>query len=149
MKQFIIISLLMLAALFPVKGEEISPRAATAFKKTFPGASNVKWHEKGDRYEVFFKMQQVSVLAVYDEAGNLLKTRRTYSGQFLAPAILLKVQKKHASKIITGVVEVTTNDVAVYEITLKDKKYWYKIISDASGNLEVTEKFSRAENIKD
>ena len=91
-----------------------------------------------------FSQNDVLVKASYDRDGNLLNSIRYYKEQRLPLNILCKVKKENPNRNIEIVTEVSNEEGVVYFIQLKDKKGWTILKSDASGNLELTDKFQDA-----
>ncbi len=123
---------------------EISQRTLQSFHSVFAEAKHVKWMEFPDHYLVSFSQNDVLVKASYDRDGNLLNSIRYYKEQRLPLNILCKVKKENPNRNIEIVTEVSNEEGVVYFIQLKDKKGWTILKSDASGNLELTDKFQDA-----
>jgi hypothetical protein len=123
---------------------EISQKALQAFHTVFAGAKHVKWTEYNDHYFVSFYQNEILVKATYDKEGNMLNSMRYYGEQRLPLNILYQVEKSYPSKMIAEVTEVSNGEGTLYFIQLKDKKGWTIIKSDASGELEVTDRFADA-----
>ena len=124
---------------------EISQKALQSFHAVFGDAKNVKWTELNDRYLVSFMQNDVLVKASYDKDGNLLSSMRYYKEQHLPLNILYKVKKDYPAKTIDIVTEISNADGIVYFIQLKDNKGWTILKSDQSANMEVSDKFNKAE----
>jgi hypothetical protein len=125
---------------------EVNEKVLKAFKATFTQAEDVVWNEYKDYYQANFKMDDIQVRAQYDENGSLLRTMRYYGEKQLLPNIVSRLRKRYSGKDIFGVTEVTTDAEVVFVVTLKDEKNWYVVKSDAYGNLELTDKYKRADN---
>ena len=123
---------------------EINQKTLTAFHSVFTSAKNVKWTETKDCYLVSFYQNDMLVKAVYDKNGTLLNSLRYYGAQRLPIHVLYKVRETYPSKSIMQVTELSNQDGTVYFIELKDKNGWTMIKSDASAELEVTDKFADA-----
>jgi hypothetical protein len=123
---------------------EISQKALQSFRSVFAEATQVKWTEYPDYYFVSFKQNDMLVKASYDKEGTLLGTTRYYKELRLPLNILYKIKKAYPSKTIDIVTEISNTDGIVYFIQLKDDKGWTIIQADQSGNLEVSDKFKKA-----
>ncbi|HYM95176.1 MAG TPA: hypothetical protein VET23_13625 [Chitinophagaceae bacterium] len=126
-------------------GEIPSEKVLKAFKETFTYAEKVVWHDYENKYQADFWQNSINVRAKYDEDGNLLETTRYYFEKDLPPNILGKLKKKYSDKDIFGVTEITSDNDLSYYISLKDDINWYTVKSDAFGNLQLQEKYKRAE----
>ena len=124
---------------------EISQKVLQSFHSLFGDAKQVKWTELNNRYLVTFMQNDILVKASYDKDGNLLNSMRYYKEQHLPLNILYKVKKDYPAKTIDIVTEVSNIDGVVYFIQLKDNKGWTILKSDQSGNMEVSDKFNKAE----
>jgi hypothetical protein len=123
---------------------EISQKALQSFRSVFAEATNVKWSEYPDHYFVSFSQNDMLIKVTYDKDGNLLNSTRYYKEQRLPLNILYRVKKSYPSKKIDMVTEVSNPEGTAYFIQLKDDKNWTTIKADESGNLEVTDKFRKA-----
>lgn len=114
------------------------------FHHDFPGAQNELFHDYGDSYMVYFKMNENSSGRVfYNLDGTIQQTVRYYSTIDLDPFIRAKVEEKYKGKTIYGVTEVASNDQRFYQIVLQNNKSWYIVDSDASGNMTLEKKFNK------
>jgi hypothetical protein len=122
---------------------EVSQRVLQSFHAVFTQATHVMWTENADKYFVSFNQNDMLLKISYDKEGNLLSSVRYYKEQRLPLNIMYKVKKAYPSKKIDIVTEVSTTEGTVYFIQLKDDKNWTIVKSNESGDLEVTDKFSR------
>jgi hypothetical protein len=124
---------------------EINEKVLKAFKETFIDAENVTWQEMDNSYRANFKLSEIQVRAMYDDEGNLLETIRYYGEKNLPANILAKIKKNYAGKEVFGVTEISSNEEVSYYVTLRDEKNWYQVKADPYSNLQLVEKFKRAE----
>ncbi|HLK31011.1 MAG TPA: hypothetical protein VKT28_20705 [Puia sp.] len=147
MKKYVgLFGFLMIASVFQALAfneKEVNEKVIQAFKKTFPSAEKVNWQEFSDRYMVHFQESNIQVVVDYDKDGNYLRSKRYYQEDNLPINILYKIRKKYADKKIFGVTEVSTDTSIDYYVKLEDEKNWMTIKSDASGSLEVFEKYQK------
>ena len=123
----------------------VSDKILKAFKETFKYARDITWHEYQDYYQVSFQQDEIMLRAQYADDGTLLKTIRYYKEDQLRPNIVAKLKRKFAGKEIFAVTETSTDDNISFVINLKDENNWYVVNSDIFGNLQVTDKFKRAD----
>ncbi|MDP4264715.1 MAG: hypothetical protein Q8941_19465 [Bacteroidota bacterium] len=128
-----------------VKPSEVSEKVLQAFKETFTQAKDVVWHEYEDVYQANFKQDEIQIRAEYDHDGALIKTIRYYGEKQLLPNVLARLKKKYGTKEIFGVTETTSDSEVSFLITLRDDKDYFVVKSDVYGNLDLTEKFHRAD----
>src|SRR5215831_11566216 len=130
MKKIFFFFLLLVAKLSEGMTVEINPLVTNAFKQIFPKAQNIHWKEGNDKSIASFRLNKIAVIAIFDQTGNLLRMQKTYSKEYLPLLLLNELNKKFTAMQIYGsVIEVSSSDYKIYEITLKDKAYWYKIWS--------------------
>ena len=124
---------------------EPTARVLKAFRETFSTAKDITWHEYSDFIQANFRQNEVQVRAQYSDDGTLLKTIRYYGEKNLQANIVAKLKKKYKDKEIFGVTETMCSDEVGFVINLRDGDYWYTVKSDVYGNLELVEKFKRAD----
>jgi len=146
MKKIILSAATLLCAVLMFAGTlpEVNEKVLKAFESTFKNVTDVAWQEFDDHYQVSFKQSAIISRANYDKDGNLLSTRRYYSGDQLPPNILAKLKNKYAEKKIFGVTEISTEESIEYTIVLEDERKWYFISADASGSLWLDKKYNKA-----
>jgi hypothetical protein len=132
------------AGAFATDGFTISEKMLNSFKKTFPDAQQVKWLEQADRYTVNFSENGVLTKIDYDKDGNFISSLRYYKEKNLPINILCRLQKKYADKKVFGVTEMTTDAAVEYYIKLEDDENWITVKSNADGNMQVVEKYKKA-----
>lgn len=124
---------------------EPTAKVLKAFKETFSAAKDITWHEYNDFIQANFRQNEVQVRAQYSDDGTLLKTIRYYGEKNLQANIVAKLKKKYKDKEIYGVTETMCADEVCFVINLRDNEHWYTVKSDVFGNLELVEKFKRAD----
>jgi hypothetical protein len=147
MKQLLLLAVLLtgLAASAAPSPSEISEKIKKAFSETFVNAQDVTWHEYESYAQANFRQDDVQVRAQYDSEGKLIKTIRYYGEKQLLPNIVSKLKKRYAGKDINGITETTSDEDVNFVINLKDDKNWYIVKSDVYGNLQLVEKYKRAD----
>ena len=123
----------------------ISDKLLQAFKQTFPDAIQVKWVEEPTRYTVSFKQNEILTKVEYDKDGNFVSSLRYYSEKNLPVTVLCQLQKKYPGKTVFGVTELATDASTEYYIKLVDDRNWTTVRSDADGNMQLVEKYKKAE----
>lgn len=124
---------------------EVNAKVLKAFNETFALAKDVVWHEYEDSYQANFRLDEMQVRVLYDEEGRLVRTIRYYSEKQLFPTVVSKLKKKYGNKEIFGVTETASPDEVSFVVTIRDEKNYYIVKSDVYGNLELTDKFKRAD----
>jgi hypothetical protein len=105
----------------------------------------VKWVEQADKYTVSFKQNDILTKVDYDKDGNFVSSLRYYTEKNLPVTVLCRLQKRYADKTVFGVTEVATEAATEYYIKLEDAKNWLTVKSDADGNMQVIEKYKKAD----
>lgn len=148
MKKLFFIALLAtsLAAQASTPPVKVTERILKAFRETFKSATDVTWHEYSDYYQANFRVAEVQVRAQYTDDGTLIKTIRYYGESQLLPHIVARLKEKYKGKSIYGVTESSSDSEINFVINLKDNDHWYVVKSDVYGNLELVDKFKRADN---
>ena len=123
----------------------ISDKLLQAFRQTFPDAVQVKWTEEPTRYTVSFKQNEILTKVEYDKDGNFVSSLRYYSEKNLPVTVLCQLQKKYPGKTVFGVTELATDASTEYYIKLVDDRNWTTVRSDADGNMQLVEKYKKAE----
>jgi len=144
-KLLLLFCLLSFSAGVYAKGVNISEKILQTFKQTFPDAEQVKWLEQSDKYTVDFKDNGVTTKVDYDKDGNFISSVRYYYEKNLPVNIICKLQKRFAGKKVFGVTEMTTENNVEYFIKLEDAKSWMTVKSNVDGNMEVVEKYKKAD----
>jgi len=124
---------LSLSNLFANTNEEVvNYKAATAFKKDFSQAQDVKW-ESGRQYvKATFKMNDQVMIAYYTSAGDLLGITRNLTTSQLPINLLADLKKNHKNVWVSDLFEITSNDETSYYITLEDADQTVVLKSDGS-----------------
>ena len=78
--------------------DDISEKVLKAFKATFTTAQEVTWKELDNSCQANFKMNSITIRAMYDNEGNLLETIRYYGEDNLPPNIIAKLKKRYSGK---------------------------------------------------
>ncbi len=133
--------LLVLAA----KSFAIMPneKVLQSFKTIFNNASEVKWYDHPNYYEVSFVQAYTRASVRFDTDGNFLSSTRYYKEEQLPANILCKLKSKYIGKNIVGVTELTNSDEINYYIKLEDSKNWITVKVNGNGQMEVTEKYRK------
>jgi hypothetical protein len=142
---FTLVAVVTTAIVFAGTPPEVNEKVLRAFKETFTSPQDVVWYEYDNYYEVNFKQSETMTHVWYDQEGNILETIRYYYEQQLPLNILSIIKKRYPGRKIYGVTEISLHEQLNYHVTMFDDKNWYTVKSDASGNLEQTEKFKKAE----
>jgi hypothetical protein len=123
----------------------VSDKLLQAFRQTFPDARQVKWVEEPQGYTVSFRQNEILTKVEYDKDANFISSLRYYTEKNLPVTVLCQLQKKYAGKTIFGVTELSTEATTDYFIKLVDDHNWYTVRSDSDGNMQVVEKYKKAE----
>jgi len=132
------------AGAFAAPNFTISEKLLQTFKKTFPDAQQVMWSEQGDTYTVNFRQDEILTKVEYDKDGNFLNSLRYYGEKNLPVTILCRLQKRYGDKKVFGVTEMATESSVEYYIKLEDAENWITVRSNIDGNMQVVEKYKKA-----
>lgn len=123
----------------------VNERVLKNFKATFKAAEEVKWSEHESHYSVSFTLSSIQTRVNYDKEGNILNSTRSYTPALLPLHVYNAVTKRFGGKTLFGVTEVADDKNVLYVIKIYDDKKWYTLHADTEGNIEVTEKYERAD----
>ena len=136
---FLVMLLSLSAAAVP------NEKVLESFTSSFPHADSVQWYEGDHDYNVYFLQDGIRCRVWYDELGNVKKSLRYYDGSKLPPLVLGNLSKKYPDLKIFGVTELSSPEQFVYQIAMEDDKKWYMVNADATGNLSMTSKLTKAD----
>jgi hypothetical protein len=122
----------------------ISDKLLQAFQKTFPDATQVKWLESPDGYQVTFRQNDILTKVEYDKDAHFVNSLRYYTEKNLPVTVICQLQKRYAGKTVWGVTELSTETSTEYYVKLVDDKNWYTVRSDAEGNMQTVEKYRKS-----
>ena len=145
MKKLILLLIFSASALFSFANPPVSEKVLKIFTNVFPNVPNAKWYEYENYYEVYFDKDDIKTRIKYDLDGKVLSTLRHYEEKSLSPFIKAKVALRFSGKKIFGITEINSENELTYDIVLEDEKNWIHVQSDATGQMNVTEKFKKAE----
>lgn len=128
---------------FRATADAPTEKVLDAFHKTFPLVDKVSWSESGHSYWADFTQNDVITKVNYDQKGNIITTFRYYYENNLPLMILGKLKKKFSGMKIFGVVEQSSEQGVIYQITLQGEKDWIIVQGTSSGNLDVEQKFNK------
>ena len=132
------------AGVFAAPDLTISDKLLQAFQRTFPDATQVKWVESPEGYQVTFRQNDILTKVEYDKDAHFVNSLRYYSEKNLPVMVMCQLQKKYAGKTVWGVTELSTEYSTEYYVKLVDDKNWYTVRSDGEGNLQMIEKYRKS-----
>ena len=139
MAVLVTLSLSAFATVEPINGKVIKQ-----FNENHPTASNVKWFEGKNYYQVSFIQNEIRSTMYFNNENQIYRTLRYYGEDQLPPFISFKINERYKNKDIKGVTELTETNVGVsYEIVLEDSKNTIIIQSDQAGELHTVRKFKK------
>lgn len=145
MKKITLVLVLIAAVSFAYAKPPVSEKVLKIFNSTFPGVENTHWYEYDNYYEAYFDNGDVKCRAKFDANGKLISTIRYYGEKMVSPFLKAKLAAKFPGKTIFGVTEENSDSELTYNFVLEDSKTWTHVKSDGTGQMEVTEKFKKAE----
>jgi hypothetical protein len=123
----------------------VNEKVLGIFSKVFPAVENAKWYEYENYYEAYFDKDDIKCRVRFDLDGKILSTIRYYGEKTVCPFLKAKVSQKFPGKKIFGVTEVNSDYELSYNFVLEDEKNWVHVKADGTGQMEVTDKFKKAE----
>ncbi len=105
--------------------------AKTAFKKSYPSITTVKWEKEDGNFEAHFKDGAAVETAVYDATGKFLSLEKVIASTGLPKAATDYLAKNVSGKRIQEAAEIKSADGTItYEAEVNEVDY----IFDAKGN---------------
>lgn len=128
------------------KGDTLSHEdALNHFRNEYPNALNVSWHKFDNYYEIFFRVGDVPCrLLLQADDGSFYRLTRYYDESKMEPELKEKISRYYKNKTIQGVIELQYKEGTVYQVNLANDKYYYIVIVDQNGNVELKNRFKKA-----
>jgi len=145
MKKILLMLSVIAAVSFSYANPPVNEKVLKIFSHVFPQVQNAKWYEYENYYEAYFDKDDIKCRIRFDLDGKVISTTRYYTEKSLSPFLKAKIAQKYPSKTIFGITEVNSENELVYNIVLEDEKTWTHVRSDSVGQMDVTEKFKKAE----
>jgi hypothetical protein len=145
MKKIMLVLVVMAAVSYAYAKPPVSEKVLKIFSNTFPGVVNAHWYEYDNYYEAYFDNGDIKCRVKFDVNGKVVSTIRYYTEKMVSPFLKAKIAGKFPGKTIFGVTEVNSDSELTYNFVLEDSKGWTHVKSDGTGQMEVTEKFKKAE----
>lgn len=146
MKKILLTLVIMSVVSFSFANPPVNEKVLKIFSKVFPAVDNAKWYEYENYYEAYFDKDDIKCRVRFDLDGKVMSTIRYYGEKTVCPFLKAKLSHKYPGKKIFGVTEVNSEYELTYNFVLEDEKTWVHVKSDGTGQMEVTDKFKKAEN---
>lgn len=121
----------------------VNEKALEVFAKTFPTIKNVSWADGENFSEAYFVEEGTTNRIRYNKAGEVISTIRYYPADKLPVFLHMKVKNRYPGRQIRCVTELATDAGTCYFISVEDAKSWLQLKADASGNMEVENKYRK------
>ncbi|HZH64587.1 MAG TPA: hypothetical protein VEY10_06800 [Flavisolibacter sp.] len=144
MKKTLATLVIACTALVTFAAPPVSEKVLKVFTELFPSVQDAKWYTFDTYYQVYFDKDDIKCRIKYDFDGKIISTTRYYGEKTVCPFLKAKLAQKFSGKKIFGVTEITSEDEMIYEFVLEDDKSWLKVKSDATGQMQVADKFNKA-----
>src|SRR6478672_853498 len=145
MKKILLTLVILASVSFAYANPPVSEKVLKIFSNTFPGVENAKWYEYETYYEAYFDKDDIKCRVRFDLDGKVMNTIRYYGEKTVCPFLKAKIAQKYPGKKIFGVTEVNNEDELTYNFVLEDEKNWLHVKSDGTGQMQVTDKFKKAD----
>lgn len=115
------------------------------FKTNFPTASNVKWYEGKDYYQVTYMQDNIKTSLYYNNDDEIYRTIRYFDETYLPPFVTLRIKNKFENKSIHSVTEYSDrNEGFKYQIVLEDADNLFIVQCDSHGNINSKKKLIKS-----
>ncbi len=129
-KIFLAIAVSVTLFAFAQKSGRPPAGAKTAFTKSYPGATKVKWEKEDGNYEVSFVLNGAEMSAIYNEKGTLVETETEMKPAELPTSVMTYMKDHYKGITVKGAAKITKADGSVnYEAAIKGKD----VLFDANG----------------
>lgn len=120
-----------------VPAAKVPASVKSAFMKTYPTVTKVKWEKEKGNYEAGFTSQKQEMSAVFTAAGSMLESETEISTSALPAPVLAYVKEKYKGKSIKEAAKITKASGEVnYEAEVGGKD----LLFDAAGKfIEIAE----------
>lgn len=145
MKKILFALVLIASVSFANAAPIVNEKVLKTFNSVFPGVENTRWYEYDNYYEAYFDNGDVKCRVKFDLDGKVMSTLRYYGEKMVSPFLRAKLAQKFPGKTIFGITEVNSDSELTYNFVLEDSKSWTHVKADGLGQMEVTEKFKKAE----
>ncbi len=132
--------LLFSVSAFATSDVKVSAKIKTCFEKDFALSSDVTWTKAEEVYLASFKSMEQSLMAAYNEEGELLGVSRSIPLAKLPLGVSLALQNKYAGYTINDSVIELFAGGTTYFISAENGKYKVRIQADTAGQLNVISK---------
>lgn len=120
-----------LKSLFHGKSPRTPKKVVNVFKKIFPDAINVEWHQKNGLFEAIFYQNDIEKITEFDPDGNCLMIKTN-----LWPETFAGEQRLIAENYgeIMNIIKIEKNGEIIFEFIVRDKELIrYLMIIDNNG----------------
>lgn len=125
----------------------IPKKALDAFNGSFSNATGLQWFTCNNGVEAVFGTADCKTIVTYSKFGKMINTTRYYGEDRLPINISCKIRKAYPNKTIKLVTELIVDNLVIYSLNLEDEKCVYVVESDIDGNLRLSNKFTRQQDI--
>ena len=123
---------------FAARTDDVPAKVKAALEKSFANASNVNWQKSDELYNVTFTWDSYNVKATYNAEGNLLSMSRELGFTQLPLKVTMAITAKYKGYNVVGnVMEVISDDVTLYHLTIANDKETITLSSSIIGELDV------------
>ncbi len=117
---------------------KVSPVVIAAFQNDFSKANDVKWEKSNDFYFATFTLNNVSVDAAYNEAGELVGISRKIQKEQLPLSISLAIAEDYKNyEVDKPITELTFEGVTRYYVTVSNKSETVSLKCYSNGDLDI------------
>jgi hypothetical protein len=121
----------------------INIKVVKSFGKSFGNIPDKKWYVLEDGYVVYFKVDDISMKAVYNKKGTWMHTLRFYTEKNLPFAVRDLVKRTYYDFSIFLVIEIETDNKIIYLLKMEDKNS-LKTVRVIDGEINEIEHYSKS-----
>ena len=133
--------MLFVSTAFAAGEENVSPKVQAAFKNDFASAQKVNWEKKSDFYFASFTLNNASIDAAYNEAGELVGTLRKIDVAQMPLGVSLELAKKYSDYTIPQQAsELSYDGQTSYYINVENDSHVIKLKCYTNGEISVETK---------
>ena len=143
MKRSLLLLVFVVCTFVALAHPPVSEKVKAIFDASFPSARSVVWTEFDNFYQVYFVKDDIQCRVYYDFNGNVIRSRRDYSGDNLNPFLTAKLLTRFPGRKIFVVNEVSTDQETFYLVHLEGATEWIQVRCDPTGDISVVNKLKK------
>ena len=102
--------------------QSVPKNIESAFKKQYPSAMDAEWTNYSTSYEIVFSEKDVYKTAIFDKAGNWIKTTSQVDAEIVPQPVMKYITNKFGDAAFDSAEFIETKNLNYYNITVIDEE---------------------------